>query len=66
MPVTPDEHIAFLTRLRAEAVQEFTAQPDDRRKAVLDLITSDLQIARLNQKRQRENRCKRRKPPARF
>jgi len=65
MPVTPDEHVAFLTKLREEAVQAFRAHPDGGRKQVLDLINSDLRVARLNQKRQRENRWKRRKPVAR-
>lgn len=63
MPVTPDELVAFLTTLREEAVQNYRAQPDGWRKQVLDLINSDLRIARLDQKRQRENRWKRRKPP---
>jgi len=69
MPVTTDELIAFLTRLRGGAIEGVRQQPDGPeggfRQQALDLINSDLRTARASQKLERENRWKRRKPVSR-
>ena len=69
MPVTSDELIAFLTKLRAGAIADLQSQPDGPegafRQRVLDLINRDLRIARAGQKRERERKWKRRKPMTR-
>ena len=63
MPVSKDELVAFLTKLREGAIAGVRETPDgpagELRQAILDLINKDLRSARWAQKHERENKWNR-------
>jgi hypothetical protein len=53
--ISRDEHIAFLTKLREDAIKDLSAQPDSQmHQEVFALIDRDLQNALRAQQQERE------------